>query len=154
MTALLTYCIVYVVESALSVDRGRLLGTLFSHAAMGAGLSSLLVCLYELLLTYTYSSCQVDSSKDNKSIKLLGHFAQLSLLATYYAVVFGIVPLALSITLGIRCLDLPESPRWLLAYRTPRECEESLEKLRGTKEVTLEFNVMYRLVSYRYSGLY
>ena len=149
MSSLLTYAVVYIVESALAFQRGRVLGTLFSHAVFGAAVASLLVGFYPVLLEHTYSGQrgqlgQCDPTIDNKSITI-GNFAQKTLLALYYAIVFCIIPLCLSISLCIRCLELPESPRWLLANRTPRDCQDSLERLRGTKEITMEFNIIYRL---------
>jgi len=42
---------------------------------------------------------------------------------------------------------LPESPRWILAHKTPTECLESMRQLRRTNDVSSEFHVVYQALS-------
>ncbi len=54
-----------------------------------------------------------------------------------------ILPILLVIAAVSITAYLPESPRWLLARKTPSECLSSLRLLRRSNDVSLEFNDVY-----------
>jgi MFS transporter, SP family, major inositol transporter len=58
-----------------------------------------------------------------------------------------IVPIVVLIIKAAVLSLLPESPRWLLALRTPAECLDSMRQLRRTNDVSREFNDIYLALS-------
>eukprot|EP01040_Poterioochromonas_malhamensis_P004038 gene4038-4322_t len=42
---------------------------------------------------------------------------------------------------------LPDSPRWLLAKKTPSDCSVSLQTFRRSPDISREFNILYRALS-------
>jgi hypothetical protein len=44
---------------------------------------------------------------------------------------------------SIMMVNMPESPRWLLASKTPAECLSSMKQLRRTNDVSREFSAIY-----------
>ena len=54
-----------------------------------------------------------------------------------------IVPMCTSFLSIFALVYVPESPRWLLAKKTPAECLNVLRDIRRCNDVSLEFNVIY-----------
>jgi len=103
--------------SEISVDECRGQNIAFLSFAMAVG--SLVSCIvYALLFSFPFGW-------------------RLSLL----------VPIAvLTFKFGMLCY-LPDSPRWLLASKTPPECLSSMRRLRLTSDVNREFNGIYRALT-------
>lgn len=61
---------------------------------------------------------------------------------------YSSIPLLLSIFQILTLLPLPDSPRWILANKTPTDCSKSLKILRRKININKEFNYMYRELAY------
>jgi MFS family permease len=60
---------------------------------------------------------------------------------------YMLIPLIPAVLASLLLPLIPESPRWLLAHKTPAECLDSLRWLRRTKSVNAEFTYVYQALS-------
>lgn len=142
-------CILLLLWTCLSTDGTDLLTSRFF---LGWGLGLLMA----VAPVYTSEvAVAADRGKTIGMIALTGSIGSLLACFMYFALqgyAFGwrvalVLPMAVLVLKTIGLLFLPESPRWILAHRTPTECLESMRQLRRTNDVSKEFHDIYQALS-------
>jgi len=142
-------CIFLLLWSSLSADGTDLLTARFF---LGWGLGLLMA------VAPVYTSEVAVGADRGKSIGMIAvtEFTGALLACLMYFALQGyafgwrvalVLPMLVLAAKACGLLFLPESPRWILAHRTPTECLESMRQLRRTNDVSEEFHVIYQALS-------
>ena len=103
-------------------------------------------CVIYILLTFIYGSDTSLCSMHDDHGHGVGATQCDNFMPRWFTAYF-FVPALLSLGMVIVLPGLPESPRWLLAHRTPDECLASMRELRKVHDVKREFSDIYQALS-------
>jgi MFS family permease len=120
---------VYIAEISTFTQRGQLLACISASLCLGS------------LLAYTVQSAINQSAYETDSDLNRWWFCFWWKL---FAIGIPGLPLVLQVW---TVMFLPETPRWLLANRTPTDCSNALQHYRRSTDVKKEFSEMYRALS-------
>ena len=128
--AMMTAAPIYLSEISLGIERGQSCTALYFCICIG----SLLACIFHLPVSLV--GVTFDETKSNPDVDQGIPFA-IGLYLT--------APIIISLTMCFLLPAIPESPRWLLAHKTPQEALESMRILRKANdaEVQGEFSDIY-----------
>lgn len=142
-------CVLLLLWMCLSADGTDLLTSRF-FLGWGLGLIMAVAPVYT-----SEVAIAADRGKTVGMLSLTGSAGSLTACVLYFALQgysFGwrvalVVPIVVLLVKIVGLLFLPESPRWILAHRTPTECLESMRQLRRTNDVSKEFHDIYQALS-------
>ena len=128
--AMMTAAPIYLSEISLGIERGQSCAALYFCTCIG----SLLACIFHLpvsLVGVTFDEAKSYPDDDHGIPFAIGLYLT--------------APIIISLIMSLLLPAIPESPRWLLAHRTPQEALESMRILRKANdaEVQGEFSDIY-----------
>ena len=130
----------YLVEISTGFDRGSVCSAYFVCYCTGCVVS----CALFIILTTIYGdTAMCNVVNDDGVVSATACDDPMPGWATLYYFVPGLLSLGMTIIIPA----LPESPRWLLAHKTPDECLDSLKALRKTNDVKGEFSDIYQALT-------